>query len=172
MNYLARLEHTDNVHMKDPEGIWFGDPCYVVPDTLWDRWCELSSSYDKQNPDLPRCYVAECRSERDTFYTWSTAYGDGCYGLFVNNEQVAKLGVDAGTLSAIPMSLIRRWHDGSPDNPWVTGHVDQLGHVIEDKHVGGEIVMDQGDLMWGAVSLPTGGVDDEEYDPDEEELVW
>jgi len=150
--------------MKDPEGIWFGDPCYVVPDDLWDRWCELSSSYERQNEALPRCYVAACTSEHHTFYTWSTAYGDGCYSLFVNDEQVAKLGVDAGTLSAIPVSLIRRWHDGVPAD------LDTLGHVIRDTHVGGEIVMDQGDLHWGVVGLPTGGVEAEEYDPYDEEL--
>ena len=165
MNYYAALEQTDNVNMKDPDGIWFGDPCYVVPDTLWDRWCDLYSSYERQNEQLPRCYVAECRSERHTFYTWSTAWGDGCYPLFVDDTQVARLGVDAGTLSVIPMSLIRRWHDGLPEC------LEQLGCVIEDTHVGGAIMMDQGDLTWGAVRLPTGGVDDEdEYDPHDEEL--
>lgn len=164
MNSYARLEQTDNVNMKDPDGIWFGDPCYVVPDDLWDRWCDLYISYDKQHPDLPRCYVAECTSEHHTFYTWSTAYGDGCYPLFVDDTQVARLGVDAGTLSAIPMGLIRRWHAGVPAN------LDHLGHVIRDVHVGGLMQMDQGDLTWGEVRLPTGGVDDDEYDPYDEEL--
>lgn len=168
MNYYARLEQTDNVTMKDPDGIWFGDPCYMVPDHLWDTWCNHYSSYERQNPNLPRCYIAECRSERHTFYTWSTAFGDGCFGLFVNDERVADLGVDAGTLSAIPMSLIKRWHDGVPAD------LDTLGHVIKDTHVGGEMTMDGGDLFWGDVRLPTGICIDsedeyEEYDYCDEE---
>lgn len=167
MNYYARLEQTDNVIMKDPDGIWFGDPCYMVPDDLWDAWCNKCSSYEEQNPDLPRCYVAECRSysERHTFYTWSTAYGDGSYSLFVDGVRVASLGVDAGTLSAIPMSLIKKWHHGVPADL-------NLGHVVKDTHVGGEMIMDQGDLHWGDINLPTGGnceEDEEEYDPYDEE---
>lgn len=159
MNYYARLEQTDNVNMKDPDGIWFGDPCYVVPDDLWDRWCDLYISYERQHPDLPRCYVAACRSERVTFYTWSTAYGDGCYPLHVDDEPVANLGVDAGTLSAIPVGLIKRWHDGVPVD------LDHLGHVVRDAHVGGCMELEHGDLTWGAIKLPTGGVTDDEYDP-------
>lgn len=86
----------------------------------------------------------------------------------MNDERVADLGVDAGTLSAIPMSLIKRWHDGVPSD------LDTLGHVIKDTHVGGEMTMDGGDLFWGDVRLPTGICIDsedeyEEYDYCDEE---
>lgn len=164
MNSYKRLEHVDNVTIKDADGIWFGDPCYVVPDDLWDRWCAMYTSYEREHADLPRCYVAECTSKQHTFYTWNTAWGDGCYPLYVHDEHVADLGVDAGTLSAIPVSLIRRWHGGVPNN------LETLGHVIQDAHVGGYMHLEHGDLTWGDIRLPTGGTDDEqEYDPYDEQ---
>ena len=49
------------------------------------------------------------------------------------------------------------------------GDFEGLGHVVESKHLHGEIVMDGGDLFWGDVRLPTGGsVDDEEEECEEE----
>lgn len=168
MNYYARLEQTDNVIMKDPDGIWFGDPCYVVPDNLWSTWCDKCHSYERLDPELPRCYIAECRSEHHTFYTWSTAHGDGCYDLFVDDNRVASLGVDAGVLSAIPMSLIKKWHAETPAD------VDQLGHVIKHIDCAGEMIMDQGDLNWGVVHLPTSGdcEEDQEDEWSDEQDEW
>ncbi len=163
MNYYARLEQNDNITMQDPDGLWFGDPCYVVPDHLWDTWCDKYINYEKHTPDLPRCYIAECRSEGHTFYTWSTAYGDGCYPLMIDADQVAKLGVDAGTLSVIPMSLIKRWHGEVPAD------VNELGHVVKRAIMSGQMTCDQGDFFWDDVRLPTGGVD-EELEQEEEEF--
>lgn len=146
--------------------VWVGDPCYVVPDDMWGSWCDAYEKYEKANPDLPRCYIAECEDgETDhKFYTWSTAYGDGSYRLFVNDSQIALLGVDAGTLSVIPMPLIEHWQKQGR-----VGDYEDMGQVVLAKHFHGEADMDGGDLFWGDVRLPTGGMDEDEED---EECYW
>lgn len=164
MNY-KKASNTDNININDPDGVWIGDPCYVIPGDQWDVWCDSNFAHERANPDLPRCYIAECEHYGYKFYTWSTAYGDGCYPLFVNDNIVANLGVDAGTLSAIPMSLIKHWHQTGE-----IGDYEDMGHVIDSKHVGGEMTMDQGDLFWGDVRLPTGGLDSDE--DEDEEQYW
>ena len=82
--------------------LWFGDPCYVVPDELWGPFCDLWTNSKHQvkvnYKNLP------CDS-----FVWSTAGGDGCFDLKKNGEVVATLGVDAGMLSMIPMRLINKW---------------------------------------------------------------
>lgn len=147
---------------------WIGDPCYVVPDTHWGPLCDNWQSYEKEhedNPDntpLPRSYVAEVQDEETgyVFYCWSTAYGDGSYKLFVNEKEVASLPVDAGTLSAIPVGLIKHWKD--------TGQISDyegLGHVVGEENLQGELVSENGDMFWGSVRLPTGY--EEESDEDD-----
>lgn len=151
--------------MKNEKGVWIGDPCYVVPDELWSVFCNAWQAYEKKHEDLPRCYIAETHDEYTGrgFYSWSTAYGDGCYQLYVNDKPVAKLGVDAGTLAAIPVELLDEWR-----KRYDLGDYEGLGHVVESSHLHGEIVMEDGDLFWGDVRLPTGGsVDD--YEDEEEE---
>lgn len=146
---------------------WFGDPCYVVPSDMWDVWCDRYVAYERAHPDLPRSYIAQCHDEHTglDFYTWSTAYGDGSYRLFVRDKQVAMLGVDAGTLSAIPVTLIDHWR-----NTGQIGDYEDMGHVIDATHCQGEMVTEGGDFFWGDVRLPTGFEDeDDEDDPWAEE---
>lgn len=157
----TKFQKDNIVNAADGTLWWFGDPCYVVPNDMWDVWCDRYIAYEKANPDLPRCYIAQCHDQETgyDFYTWSTAYGDGSYRLFVKDEQVAMLGVDAGTLSAIPMTLIYHWNKTGR-----IGDYEEMGHVVDGKHCQGEMTMDQGDLFWGDVRLPTGGLDEEEED--------
>ena len=161
-----------DTHVKgdDADGFWFGDPCYVVPDELWIPFCDAWQNFEKQhddNPDnekLPSHYVAETHDEETGigFYSWSTAYGDGTYVLFVNNKRVASLGVDAGTLSAIPMKLIKHWKRQGR-----IGEYQDMGHVVSADDLNGMIGCDGGDFYWDNVSLPTGYQDGQ--DPDEDE---
>lgn len=165
MNY-SKLQDTV-VDMKNEKGVWFGDPCYVVPDHMWGSFCDAWQSFEKQheeNPDneqLPRCYVAETRVSNTRFFCWSTAYGDGSYKLFVDNKEVASLGVDAGTLSAIPVELLDQWR-ASGD----IGDYERMGHVVDAEHCRGDIHCEGGDLFWGDVRLPTGYEEEEEEEED------
>lgn len=151
---------------------WVGDPCYVVPEQHWDVLCTNWSAYDKQHQydtDYKHHYVALAQDEESgsCFHLWSTAYGDGCYPLFVNDNQVAKLGVDAGVLSVIPMSLIEHWQKQG-----LCGDYLECGHVVAAEHLRGQMWCDAGDFFWGDLSLPTGELEQDESDEAEEEEFW
>lgn len=173
-NHIMRyekLQFRDSVVNAESD-FWIGDPCYVVPDELWLPFCNNWSDYEKRhndNPeteDLPRCYVASVEHEYTGYvwYAWSTAYGDGSYRLFVRDEHVATLGVDAGTLSAIPVGLIEHWKKTGQ-----IGDYESQGHVVSAEHLQGELRCDEGDTNWGDMSLPTGYQDGQ--DEDEEECM-
>lgn len=161
--------HDTYVKGDDQDGFWFGDPCYVVPDELWGPFCDAWQNFEKQhninpeNEQLPSHYVAEIHDEQTGigFYSWSTAYGDGTYKLFVDDTPVADLGVDAGTLSAIPMKLIKHWKQQGR-----VGDYEDMGHVVSAKHLDGEIGCENGDFHWDQVSLPTGYHEEDEEDED------
>ena len=163
-------EKLQDSYINASDSFWIGDPCYVVPDSHWGPFCDNWQAYEKQQEKagnkLPRCYVAEVQHESTgyAFYTWSTAYGDGTYKLFVKNEPVASLGVDAGTLSAIPVGLIEYWKQNGE-----IGNYEDLGHVVDAEHLHGELYCDQGDTFWGDMRLPTGFEEEEE---EEEEYEW
>jgi hypothetical protein len=84
--------------------------------------------------------------------------------LFVNDNQVAKLGVDAGTLSVIPMSLIEHWQKQG-----LLGDYLECGHVVQAEHLRGEMACEGGDFFWGDLRLPTGySADEDEYEEEDE----
>lgn len=148
------------------DDFWFGDPCYVVPDSHWGPFCDNWQAYDKKHQDdadFKHHYVARVEHEPTgyVFYSWSTAYGDGTYRLFVDGNEVNKLPVDAGTLSAIPMGLIRHWKETGE-----LGDYEDLGHVVSEENLRGELVCEGGDFYWGRVNLPTGyeQEQDDEYE--------
>lgn len=169
-NHIMRYEklHDRDSVINAVEDFWIGDPCYVVPDELWGPFCNNWSDYEKQhndnpdNQDLPRCYVATVEHESTglVWYCWSTAYGDGTYRLFIKDQEVARLGVDAGTLSAIPMPLIEHWKQTGKISKY-----EDLGHVVSAEHLQGELCCEGGDTFWGDMRLPTGF----EEEPDHEE---
>lgn len=165
--------HYDKLNKRDSiidaeTDFWFGDPCYVVPDDHWDALCANWQTYEKANPQ-ERHYIARVEHEPTglCFYTWSTAFGDGTYELHVDDNVVAKLCVDAGCLSAIPVRLLEYWKEQG-----IIGEYEDLGHVVSADKLHGELFTDSGDMFWGKVTLPTGGMDEgwsDEHDPYDEE---
>ena len=151
------------VDFSDEEGVYFGDPCYVYPDERWESFCDANFAYEREhNPD--RHHIGKITEDSGkVWYGWSTAYGDGCYALQRSGVTVARLGVDAGMLSAIPMSLIKEWG--------AEASARELGHVLEPDHCVGPLNVDRGDMSWGnggyEITLPTGDSiyeDEDEYD--------
>lgn len=74
---------------------WVGDPCYIYPDKQWQELC--------------RNILNEDQIVYEGFFIGSTAYGDGGYPIFCKNVQMGRLGVDAGLLSVIPLSIAQKW---------------------------------------------------------------
>ena len=127
-------------------------------------------AFEKRHEHLGRHYVAQVTDEAFglPFYCWSTAWGDGSYQLQLNGHAVASLGVDAGLLGAIPMSLIKRWGTQS--------EAMRLGHVLPSHVCQGKLISDGGDMWFQGeqheIHLPTGCQDDQhDLDCDEESYV-
>ena len=75
---------------------YLGDPCYVIPNSDWDRFIDqLGSDQSLFKFDGFECYVS------------STKYGDGEYPDNFGNYYT----VDAGIIGAIPIQLVE-----NPDN--------------------------------------------------------
>lgn len=165
---FEKLNQPSNIDFShDPDGVWFGDPCYVVPDDLWSHFCDQMFACEKEH-ELKRHYIGEVTDEPTglNWYCWSTAYGDGCYNLQLNDKTVASLGVDAGMLSAIPMRLVNHWKKNHEDvNP-------RLGHVLDADVCVGQLNTEEGDMYFGhSITLPTGEESDYYEDEEEEECV-
>lgn len=161
--------HYDKLSDRDRDinavvDFWIGDPCYVVPDDHWSPLCNNWQAYDEKHQDdsdYTHHYVARVEHEPTglCFYVWNTAYGDGCYNLYVDDKQVAKLGVDAGCLSAIPVNLIEHWKEQG-----IIGDYEEMGHVVSADKLQGELVTEGGDAFWGSMRLPTGGMEHSDED--------
>jgi len=82
-------------------GFWVGDPCYILPDRDWPVFCEESFDYEEN--------VALYDYDGENFIAWDTKNGDGDYSLKVDNSTVKRLSVDAGMISVIPMSLVKKF---------------------------------------------------------------
>lgn len=139
-------EETSYIDEQGSDLLWFGDPCYVVPDELWDSFCGLYSKHQvKVNyKNLP------CDS-----FVWSTAWGDGEYELKKDGEVIASLGVDAGMLSMIPMRLINKWRSESGEK---LGDIEpgyfSGGYALHGSFKG-ELVVKGGNMSFGNITILT-----------------
>ena len=137
----------------------------------WDMLCnEMFHRTTKQHPDSGEIYtsqeydfddknnirVVEIKMSPEDgtmwsnmsgeFHMWSTNMGDGTYPLLHMGAKIKELGVDAGCLSVIPMSLIKGW--GTERS------AQQLGHIVSN-HRRATISAEDGDMFWGDYSLHT-----------------
>ena len=171
------------INLDGEQAVWFGDPCYVVPGwdddvDLWDKLCdEMFTRVTRQHPETGEVYISresnfdernnvrvvhvlDDKGEGGKFYMWSTNYGDGSYPLLDRDKKIADLGVDAGCLSLVPMSLIEKWNKVSS--------AEQLGHIVTDFKSGYCLNIEEGDMYWGGYSLHTGYESQEDAEAEEE----
>jgi hypothetical protein len=104
--------------------LWIVDPCYVVPDELWNSVCGQMFSEKFKN-----CSEYLFRSCGMDFFVIGTAYGDGTYPVYRNGVRIGSCGVDAGLLSAIPVELVQIWRniDSSNQAPEKLGVLVDVG---------------------------------------------
>lgn len=98
--------------LKPVNCVWIGDPCYVIPDELWDDVCDQGDGviefdfYELQDIGyLPPSFMGACQRagvDNLKFILYGTAYGDGDY----NSKSGFQYGVDSGCLGIIPEHLI------------------------------------------------------------------
>jgi len=161
----------NNLDFKDhKDGVWFGDPCYVVPGDQWSHFCDTMFAYEKK-AEPGHHYIGEVHDEATGigWYCWSTAFGDGCYSLEVDGNTVASLGVDAGMLAAIPMTLVNEWRKDSD-----SGTNPSLGHVLPADICNGKLVTSEGDMHFSGgggplIAIPTSWQCEDDYDENEDE---
>jgi len=174
-------------------GVYFGDPCYVVPGwdddvDLWDQLCnKMFVPVTRKHPETGEEFtyqeesfdgknnirVVDVHRKMDEppgrFYMWNTAYGDGSYPITFNDRKVADVGVDAGCLSIIPMNLINKWGkeaDAKSD-----------GYVYEGPGLHGFLAVEEGDMRWNRWDVLTGDNSQEDEDGDhwaeqDAEMYW
>jgi hypothetical protein len=76
---------------------YIGDPCYVLRDETWDAIIESQATNPQQTVHVIN--GQEC-------YLFLTAHGDGMFDLKRGDEVIARLGVDAGMIGAVPVEAM------------------------------------------------------------------
>ena len=139
-------EETSYIDEQGSDLLWFGDPCYVVPNELWDSFC----GFDSKNQVKVNYKNLPC-----DFFVWSTAYGDGCFDLKKNGDVVAELGVDAGMLSMIPMRLIKQWMKESGEKLGDIGPGYFEGGYALQGSFQGQLIVEKGNMSFGDITILT-----------------
>ena len=166
------------------DGVWFGDPCYVVPDghshekNYWEPLIDMmyekkkfthtdGKEYDQHVETFDsRNTIRVVEVDDEKFYMWSTAYGDGCYPITLNDRVVDKLGVDAGCLSVVPVKLLNLWDIGPTE-------AKQSGFISEGPGLHGFMAVEEGDFRWNNWDILTGpNAYEDEYGDEEEEEYY
>ena len=157
-------------------GVYFGDPCYVVPGwdddvDLWDQLCnkmfakvtktnwatgEETTSHEEGFDARNNIRVVDVDDEK--FYMWNTSYGDGCFPITFRDNVVEKVGVDAGCLSIVPMNLINKWGKGAD--------AKDLGYIYDGPGLNGFLAVEEGDMRWNDWDILTGDNSQDDEDGD------
>lgn len=81
-----------------PAGVYFlCDPCYLVPDNLWDSLLNSSGYFETSSKG-----TVTMDGEEYTVFAFSTAYGDGEY----EGSDGKKYDVDSGLIGLVPIGLV------------------------------------------------------------------
>lgn len=141
---------------------WLGDVCYVYPTTEWQDFC--NNLFQREGGS--KCVDGiEMDYKSIPFIVIGTAYGDGIYSLTQKGVEIASLGVDAGLLSVIPLSLVESWKDSKGE--WGNNHTDllELGHIIElTTEV--SFVAHGGNFCFGDFEVITADIEEDEEEDD------
>lgn len=102
-------------NVKSDLGIYFGDPCYVLSDELYNVWI------DEYN-----CVDGSIDTGKGIFVVHGTKYGDGEYYGY-NYPNNYSFPVDSGTLAIIPIEMI---------DPKKKDRSNELGHIFSESREG------------------------------------
>jgi hypothetical protein len=125
-------EINEKIELGGKIRVWVGDPCYVIPDELWDEVCkqifagtnhEVNQVIKFEFRDLREAGVSDamldnCACRKLAFIQCGTMYGDGVYQSMSDYNY----GVDAGCLAAVPDYLI---------DPSKIGEAERLGKFFD-----------------------------------------
>jgi hypothetical protein len=98
-------QHKSFTYRVDKGDYVITDPCYIIPEDMWDDLCEQVFT------DTAECGVIEI----DGYKIWwgLTAYGDGGYKVKQNYGTAGSFGVDAGMFAIFPLEFVEK-HSKDP----------------------------------------------------------
>jgi len=134
-----------------PAGRYFvGDPCYAVKDvgTVWQRW--VNATYKERE------VIAAGTIDNHLVIGLSTQYGDGEY----TDQKGRVYGVDSGMIGVVDVELLKAQGLKETD-------IDDLGSFVTFSENTRLTRTEDGDILIGNLSIPTG-----DYYEEEEEDYW
>lgn len=134
---------------------WIGDPCYIYPDNCWGEFCD--NLYTDNVDNCP--FIT-----KEGIFVNGTEYGDDCYLILKNNRQIGELGVDAGLLALVPLTLAETFDKYY--EKYFRGTVKDLG-IIVDISENFKIKVISGDFSFLDYEVKTSGFDEEENEEEE-----
>jgi len=136
---------------------WIGDPCYVFSDEDWQKLVKLMFP-THNTPDFNDSNnIRVVDVDGHLCYLFGTAYGDGSYELLSHTAaEIDILGVDAGMLSMIPVTLLK-------EKGW---EIDDCGVVKSFKNANARMTVENGNFRYERFSICTDGSDIEDDDED------
>lgn len=152
MKYTVALDKDPDALTKfslgiDGQEVWIGDPCYILRgNEEWSKVCDT----------LPLnccngCVLAiTLRDSLHKIFVCQTAYGDGCYPVLVDGDEIGAAGVDAGLLCIATNELATLLRDMFKDSSYRCGVVTRPLHAKK-------IVAGGGNFSLGNVSVRTDG---------------
>lgn len=130
---------------------WVGDPCYAIPDSRWEEFCNLLfAKSDYKNNSWPVFLDWEHDGDTYCLEIWNSPGGDGVWRF----PWGVSLGVDAGLLSVLPEDVVipddygGYWFEKQPSletssydyKVWLNGRVDDSW--FECNNCGNEVQAD------------------------------
>jgi len=86
-----------------PAGVYaLGDPCYFVPEYLWNKVIDLTDCFE--TPVISIRDESKSGSREHIVLGFGTAYGDGCYNDNKNSNN--SYWVDSGTIGLVAEGLV------------------------------------------------------------------
>ena len=159
---MTAVDHIHKYTFSDepialPEASYYVvDPCYVlgVDDQFWNSFCQFSFEGMPQGGVKSEVWMTV---NDMPIYAFSTNYGDGCYPVrtLMNGEMMGKAGVDSGTLSFIPYSLVQELGQADRNLGVYVGQIEGLPEY------------DEGDVVLDCISVITSGENKDEIGFDE-----
>ena len=147
---------------KIPAGTYYvGDPCYIIPDELWDDY--ISEMFDDSGRSLGPIFCIQYKQFRT--FVFDTKFGDGQYPISINGVELNSFGVDAGCYSLIPEALVNEFNGKMSSGCKVT--FNNEAHI--DSYEDGDAFIVSSDTKLFIDTSGSTEDDEDEYNMEEEE---
>ena len=127
----------------DGPSIYVGDPCYVFTDSEWDEIMAETNVFgfgDNHKIKFDGNFWANGRK----CVVAATADGDGSFLAYAGNAYIGTVGVDSGSIAAIPVSAI---------SDEMLREAARLGFIVPDDAM--LVIAEDGNFQFGNIKIDT-----------------